>query len=150
WGVRKGLFPAVGAVRASGTTVILEDVAFPVEKLGDAILDLQALFQKYHYYNAIIFGHAKDGNIHFVVTQSFNTQDEIIRYDEFIKEVVEVVVKKYNGTLKAEHGTGRNMAPCVETEWGAEAYEIMKKLKGFIDPANLLNPGVIVNDDDNA
>ena len=150
WKVRKGLFPAVGAVRASGTTVILEDVAFPVEQLGDAILDLQALFQKYHYYNAIIFGHAKDGNIHFVVTQSFNTEDEIIRYDKFIKEVVDVVVNKYAGTLKAEHGTGRNMAPFVETEWGSEAYEIMIRIKAIIDPANLLNPGVIINSDANA
>jgi D-lactate dehydrogenase len=43
WKVRKGLFPAVGAVRASGTTVILEDIAFPVEKLGDAISDLHQL-----------------------------------------------------------------------------------------------------------
>ncbi len=150
WKVRKGLFPAVGAVRASGTTVILEDVAFPVEKLGDAVLDLQVLFQKYHYYNAIIFGHAKDGNIHFVITQSFNTEDEIIRYDKFIKEVVDVVVNKYEGTLKAEHGTGRNMAPFVETEWGSEAYEIMKKIKAVIDPENLLNPGVIINSDANA
>lgn len=150
WKVRKGLFPAVGAVRASGTTVILEDVAFPVEMLGDAILDLQALFDQHHYNNAIIFGHAKDGNIHFVVTQSFNTEEEIVRYDHFIKEVVEIVVTKYNGTLKAEHGTGRNMAPFVETEWGSEAYEIMKKIKAVVDPENLLNPGVIVNKDANA
>src|SRR4029078_12563920 len=107
WKVRKGLFPAVGAVRASGTTVILEDVAFPVEKLGDAISDLQQLFNKYEYYNAIIFGHAKEGNIHFVITQSFNTQKEITRYDHFIREVVTLVVEKYNGSLKAEHGTGR-------------------------------------------
>ncbi len=150
WKVRKGLFPAVGAVRASGTTVILEDVAFPVEKLGDAILDLQALFKKYEYFNAIIFGHAKDGNIHFVVTQSFNTEQEIIRYDHFIKDVVSLVVEKYDGTLKAEHGTGRNMAPFVETEWGGDAYRIIKKIKEAADPNNLLNPGVIVNDDKNA
>jgi D-lactate dehydrogenase len=150
WKMRKGLFPAVGAVRASGTTVILEDVAFPVEMLGDAILDLQALFEKYHYDNAIIFGHAKDGNVHFVITQSFDTEEEVSRYDHFIKEVVEVVVTKYNGTLKAEHGTGRNMAPFVETEWGSEAYQIMKKIKSIIDPLNLLNPGVIVNKDANA
>ena len=150
WRVRKGLFPAVGAVRASGTTVILEDVAFPVEKLGDAILDLQDLFQKYGYLNAIIFGHAKDGNIHFVVTQSFNNEQEIIRYDHFIRDVVSLVVEKYEGTLKAEHGTGRNMAPFVETEWGVEAYQIIKKIKEVSDPTNLLNPGVIVNDDKNA
>ena len=149
WKVRKGLFPAVGAVRASGTTVILEDVAFPIEKLGDAISDLQNLFKKYNYFNAIIFGHAKDGNIHFVITQSLNTKEEITRYDNFIREVVEVVVKKFNGTLKAEHGTGRNMAPFVETEWGADAYRIIKKIKTTVDPWNLLNPGVIVNEDKN-
>jgi D-lactate dehydrogenase len=150
WKVRKGLFPAVGAVRASGTTVILEDIAFPVVSLGDAILDLQALFKKYEYDNAIIFGHAKDGNIHFVVTQSFRTETDINRYNNFLQEVVHLVVRKYDGTLKAEHGTGRNMAPFVETEWGGEAYEIMKRIKKAVDPSGLLNPGVIINDDPNA
>lgn len=145
WKVRKGMFPAVGAVRARGTTVILEDIAFPVDKLGDAILDLQDLFKKYEYFNAIIFGHAREGNIHFVVTQAFDSPKEIERYDKFIREVVSLVVKKYNGALKAEHGTGRNMAPFVETEWGAEIYAIMKSLKECIDPHNLLNPGVIIN-----
>lgn len=150
WKLRKGMFPAVGAVRASGTTVILEDIAFPVEKLGDAILDLHVLFAKYGYDNAIIFGHAKDGNIHFVVTQSFNSPDEVDRYDRFLREVVDLVVNKYDGTLKAEHGTGRNMSPFVETEWGAEAYQIMKSLKQVVDPQNLLNPGVIINEHKNA
>lgn len=147
WKVRKGLFPAVGAVRASGTTVILEDVAVPVPMLGNAIIDLQVLFSKYHYENAIIFGHAKDGNIHFVVTQSFNSAYEIERYDLFLREVVDLIVNKYKGTLKGEHGTGRNMAPFVETEWGGEAYAFMKRLKIAVDPSNLLNPGVIINAD---
>ena len=147
WKVRKGLFPAVGAVRASGTTVILEDIAFPVEQLGDAIIDLQALFKKFQYHNAIIFGHAKDGNIHFVVTQSFNTPEEVSRYDLFMREVVALTTGEYDGTLKAEHGTGRNMAPFVETEWGGDAYAIMKQLKQAVDPELLLNPGVIINDD---
>ncbi|TKB96385.1 FAD-binding and (Fe-S)-binding domain-containing protein [Pedobacter cryophilus] len=147
WKVRKGMFPAVGAVRASGTTVILEDVAFPVEKLGEAIIDLQQLFTKHGYHKAIIFGHAKDGNIHFVVTQAFDTKLEIERYACFLDEVVDLVIKKYDGALKAEHGTGRNMAPFVETEWGGEIYKIMKSVKELIDPENLLNPGVIINAD---
>ena len=149
WKVRKGLFPAVGAVRASGTTVLLEDIAFPVEKLGTAIADLQGLFGKYNYENAIIFGHAKDGNIHFVVTQAFDSPSEIERYDRFIKEVVALVVDRYDGALKAEHGTGRNMAPFVETEWGGDAYALMKTVKAAIDPHGLLNPGVIINRDRN-
>lgn len=150
WKMRKGMFPAVGAVRKSGTTVVLEDIAFPVETLGDAIVDLQSLFRKYHYDNAIIFGHAKDGNIHFVVTQSFNTESEIERYDAFMREVISMVVEKYDGTLKAEHGTGRNMAPFVETEWGGAAYDIFRRIKNAVDPLRLLNPGVIINEDRNA
>ncbi len=150
WKLRKGMFPAVGAVRARGTTVILEDITVPVAKLGDAILDLHVLFEKYEYENAIIFGHAKDGNIHFVVTQSFNSAEEVVRYDKFLREVVELVVHKYDGALKAEHGTGRNMSPFVETEWGTEAYQIMKSLKQVVDPMNLLNPGVILNENKNA
>ncbi|MEO7528562.1 MAG: FAD-linked oxidase C-terminal domain-containing protein, partial [Chitinophagaceae bacterium] len=149
WKVRKGLFPAVGAVRKSGTTVILEDVVFSLDILGDAILDLQQLFRKYNYLNAIIFGHAKDGNIHFVVTQSFDSPAEIERYNLFLHDVVQLVVNKYNGSLKAEHGTGRNMAPFVETEWGGDAYKIMKRIKAASDPSSLLNPGVIINDDKN-
>ncbi len=150
WTLRKGMFPSVGAVRASGSTVILEDIAFPVAALGDAILDLQKLFKAYDYTNAIIFGHAKDGNIHFVVTQSFQSPSEIERYDKFLRDVVLLVVEKYKGTLKAEHGTGRNMAPFIATEWGEEIYAIMKALKVVIDPRNLLNPGVIINEDKKA
>lgn len=150
WKVRKGMFPSVGAVRASGTTVILEDIALPIERLGDGIVQLQELFKKYGYHNAIIFGHAKDGNIHFVVTQTLNEAAEVTRYDQFLKEVVDLVVNQYGGALKAEHGTGRNMAPFVETEWGSELYGIMRALKETIDPHNLLNPGVIINDDRNA
>ncbi|MCB0645245.1 MAG: FAD-binding oxidoreductase [Saprospiraceae bacterium] len=148
WKIRKGLFPTVGAVRKSGTTVVLEDVAFPVEVLADALSDLQVLFSKYNYQEAIMFGHAKDGNIHFVVTQSFESDKEVARYADFMEDVVELVVNKYNGTLKGEHGTGRNMAPFVQTEWGEEAYQIMARLKKVADPEGLLNPGVIINPDD--
>ena len=118
WKLRKGMFPSVGAVRQQGTSVILEDVAFPLESLADAVVDIQNLFEKHDYSNGIIFGHAKDGNIHFVVSQSFNGPKEISKYEAFIQDVVSLVVNKYKGTLKAEHGTGRNMAPFVATEWG--------------------------------
>jgi D-lactate dehydrogenase len=150
WKIRKGLFPSVGSMRETGTTCIIEDVAFPIEKLADATLDLQALFKKHGYNHAIIFGHALEGNLHFVFNQNFNIQSEITRYAGFIDEVTELVVKKYDGSLKAEHGTGRNMAPFVELEWGNEAYLLMKEIKQIFDPENLLNPGVILNNDKNA
>ncbi len=147
WHVREGLFPTVGGVRKSGTTVIIEDVCFPIDRLADAAVDLQGLFLKHRYDNAIIFGHAKDGNLHFVITQSFNDQAAINQYAAFIDELVELVVTKHGGALKAEHGTGRNMAPFVETEWGPEALLIMRRLKALVDPDSLLNPGVILSSD---
>ncbi|OFX62202.1 MAG: 4Fe-4S ferredoxin [Bacteroidetes bacterium GWB2_41_8] len=147
WKIRKGLFPSVGAVRKTGTTVIIEDVAFPLHRLAEATLDLQSLFKKYKYNEAVIFGHALDGNLHFVFTQDFSTSEEIERYEIFMQDVVNLVVKKYDGSLKAEHGTGRNMAPFVELEWGVEAFELMKQIKRIFDPKNLLNPGVILNND---
>ncbi len=150
WNIRKGMFPSVGAVRKSGTTVIIEDVVFPLEHLADAAVDLIHLFEKHGYTNAIIFGHAKDGNLHFVITQGFNTEKETSQYHAFIDDVVTLVVQKYDGALKAEHGTGRNMAPFVETEWGPEAYAVMQQLKQLADPDNLLNPGVIINPDPQA
>ncbi|GAD79599.1 FAD-binding and (Fe-S)-binding domain-containing protein [Vibrio ezurae] len=146
WGIRKGMFPAVGAVREVGTTVIIEDVAFPVENLANGIRDLQALFDKYHYSEAIIFGHALEGNLHFVFTQGFDQQTEIDRYGKFMDEVADLVAVKYQGSLKAEHGTGRNMAPYVELEWGKEGYALMQQIKALFDPNGLFNPGVIIND----
>lgn len=150
WNIRKGMFPSIGAIRKTGTTVIIEDVAFPVSRLAEATLDLRRIFDKLGYHEAVIFGHALEGNLHFVFTQDFSTPSEIERYSHFMAEVSEMVVSKYDGSLKAEHGTGRNMAPFVEMEWGREAYDLMKRIKRIFDPKNLLNPGVILNNDPEA
>lgn len=150
WAIRKGTFPAVGAVRENGTTVIIEDVAFPVERLASAVAELQSLFDKYHYDEAIIFGHALEGNLHFVFTQNFSTQAEVDRYQAFMDDVCQLVAVDYQGSLKAEHGTGRNMAPFIELEWGKQGLALMEQIKQLFDPQNLLNPGVIINDDVNA
>ena len=150
WNLRKGLFPSVGAMRETGTTVIIEDIACQVSRLAHATLDLQALFKKYDYHEAIIFGHALEGNLHFVFTQDFGTPEEIDRYRRFMDNVCEMVVKKYDGSLKGEHSTGRNMAPFVELEWGPQAYALMWEIKAIFDPDNILNPGVILNDDPHA
>ncbi|TKB46375.1 FAD-binding and (Fe-S)-binding domain-containing protein [Thalassotalea mangrovi] len=150
WNIRKGTFPAVGAHRDNGTTVIIEDVAFAVQDLAAAVTELQQLFVKYHYHEAIIFGHALDGNLHFVFTQAFATQEQIGRYQAFMEAVSQLVVARFGGSLKAEHGTGRNMAPFVRREWGDKAYQLMLKIKALFDEHNILNPGVIINDDPHA
>jgi D-lactate dehydrogenase len=150
WAVRKGLISSVGAQRRRGTSMIIEDVVFPVEALAEGVRELQAMFAAHHYDDAIVFGHAKDGNLHPVLNQQFGDPEAVRRFDAFMKELADLMVVRYDGALKGEHSTGRNMAPFLELEWGAEALAIMRQLKRLIDPEGLLNPGVLINDDPQA
>lgn len=147
WNIRSGIFPTVGGMRKPGTTCLIEDVAFRVEDLPEAVTALSCILEKHGYDDSCIYGHALEGNFHFIINQSFSSQQEIERYKGMINEVAELVVKCFDGSLKAEHGTGRNMAPYVEFEWGSKAFSYMKRIKKAFDPDNILNPGVIFNDD---
>ncbi|MCF8306713.1 MAG: FAD-binding oxidoreductase [Ignavibacteriales bacterium] len=147
WDVRKGLFPSVCKSRPPGTSVIIEDVNFPLDKLADAALDLREMFAKFDYPDTIIWGHSLSGNLHFVFSPDFSSPEETERYKLFMEDLAKLVIDKYDGSLKAEHGTGRNMAPFVKYEWGDELYEIMLRIKNAFDPQNILNPGVLINSD---
>ncbi len=147
WKIRKDTFPAVGAVRRTGTTVIIEDVTFPVEQLAEGVNRLLELLEKHRYDEAIIFGHALEGNLHFVFTQGFDSAAEKARYEAFMQDVAQLVAVEFGGALKAEHGTGRNMAPFVELEWGSEAYQLMWRIKRLLDPRGILNPDVVLSED---
>ncbi|MBR7031814.1 MAG: FAD-binding oxidoreductase [Prevotella sp.] len=147
WAIRSGIFPSVGGTRPVGTSCLIEDVAFPIESLPEATVKLQKLIADHGYDDACIYGHAFEGNYHFILNQSFADEHEVARYAEMMRDVAKLVVEDYDGSLKAEHGTGRNMAPFVKYEWGEKAYEAMKELKAVFDPDGLLNQGVIFNDD---
>ncbi len=147
WAIRSGIFPSVGGTRPVGTSCLIEDVAFPIESLPEATVKLQKLIADHGYDDACIYGHAFEGNYHFILNQSFADEHEVARYAEMMRDVAKLVVEDYDGSLKAEHGTGRNMAPFVKYEWGDKAYEAMKELKAIFDPDGLLNQGVIFNDD---
>jgi D-lactate dehydrogenase len=147
WAIRSGIFPTVGGLRPEGTTCLIEDIAFHVDDLPQATADLSALLTRHGYDDSCIYGHALEGNFHFIINQSFETEADVKRYDAMIRDVVTMVVGKYDGSLKAEHGTGRNMASFVQYEWGDKAFGIMRRIKEIFDPAGILNPGVIFNDD---
>lgn len=146
WDARRALIPMVGAVREAGTSVLLEDVAVPVQNLAKLCNGIDEMFTKFDYHDGSAFGHALEGNLHLVMTQGFETPKEVDRYEGMMDHLCNLVVD-LEGSLKAEHGTGRNVAPYVELEWGAKATEIMWELKGLFDPENLLNPGVVLNKD---
>ncbi|MFN8769575.1 MAG: FAD-binding and (Fe-S)-binding domain-containing protein [Neisseriaceae bacterium] len=147
WNLRKGIYPTIGANRISGSNIIIEDIAVEIKDLPELIMDLSKLFLKYSYTNTAIFGHILSGNIHFVFTPNLSEQLEIDNYNLFMQEIAYLVVTKFAGSLKAEHGCGRNMAPFVELEWGSELYKIMWKIKDLLDPHNIFNPDVILSKD---
>ena len=146
WHLRKGLYAAVAGARRQGTTALLEDVVVPVPALGRTCIELIKLFDRYHYRNSVIFGHAKDGNIHFMLTDGFAAKDALDRYSAFTEDMVDVILGE-GGSLKAEHGTGRVMAPYVRRQYGDELYDVMREVKVLFDPAGMLNPGVLMDDD---
>ncbi len=147
WAIRSGIFPSVGGTRPVGTSCLIEDVAFPIASLPEATVKLQQLIADHGYDDACIYGHAFEGNYHFILNQSFKSESEVKRYADMMRAVARLVVEDYDGSLKAEHGTGRNMAPFVKYEWGEKAYAVMQELKRIFDPEGLLNQGVIFNDD---
>ncbi len=149
WNVRKSLYPTVGSMRAFGTSVITEDICFRPNQLSAVIPDLQQLLHRWGFHDAVIFGHAKDGNLHFVTPVSLDSAEGLKMYQGMLTDVVNLTIDKYGGSLKAEHGTGRNMAPFVEIEWGKVLYAIMKRIKAAADPDNILNPDVLISDDPN-
>jgi len=147
WDIRKGFFASGGAARPKGTSMLTEDVAAPIERLAEFVLDMRTLLDDHGYEDAIIFGHALAGNLHFQMSDDFSQAGAAEKFDTFSKALSELVSVRYGGSLKAEHGTGRAIAPFVEAEWGAKAYGIMHEIKALFDPEMLLNPGVLLNAD---
>lgn len=146
WHVRKGLYAAVAESRPKGTTALLEDVVVPVGELLPVCERLIQMLDSYGYQQSVIFGHAKDGNVHFMLNETFDDPERLTRYQAFTEEMVDLVLT-HHGSLKAEHGTGRIMAPYVRRQYGDELYDVMRRVKDLFDPSGILNPGAVLSDD---
>ncbi|GAB4099618.1 FAD-binding and (Fe-S)-binding domain-containing protein [Sinomonas halotolerans] len=146
WKVRKGLYSTVASARPSGTSQLLEDIAVPVPALAQTCHELGGLLSQHGYRDPVIFGHAKDGNLHFMLNEDFGGGTDTRRYEDFTEDLVDLVLGA-GGTLKAEHGTGRIMAPYVRRQYGDELYAVMRELKDLVDPSGILNPGAVLSDD---
>src|SRR3954454_14159067 len=146
WQVREGMFGVMGKFRPPGTALITEDVCVPPTRIAECAEDLRGLLTKHGFLPGVA-GHASAGNLHFSLTPSFSEESDRERYEAFMDELVDLIVDKYAGSLKAEHGTGLNMAPFLEREWGSKAVELMWRVKQLADPDGILGPGVILNRD---
>ena len=146
WTVREGLHGLIGRFRAPGTSLIIEDVCVPPERIAESARDIQGLLTEHGFLPGVA-GHTSAGNLHFMLTPDFAKAEDMERYEAFMAKLVELVLDKYDGSLKAEHGTGLNMAPYVEREWGPKATELMWRIKALADPDGVLSPGVLLNRD---
>lgn len=146
WHVRKGLYTTVAEARPSGTMALLEDIVVPVPHLAAACHDIARLCDRYGYADSVIFGHAKDGNLHFMVTDDFSAPGATERLAAFTDDLAAIVLG-HDGNLKAEHGTGRAMAPFLDRQYRPELVAVMRAVKAAFDPAGILNPGVVITDD---
>lgn len=144
WKIRKALLPLAAGSRPSGSIVITEDICFPISTFAQGIDSITKLFEKFNF-QGIIFGHALSGNVHFIITPNLNDEKESQAFGEFMEAMVDSVIS-LQGSTKAEHGTGRMIAPFVEKEWGAKAYAINRRIKEIFDPHSLINPDVIISD----
>ncbi|MBK5111246.1 MAG: 4Fe-4S dicluster domain-containing protein [Thermoleophilia bacterium] len=146
WRVREGLHGLVGKMRVPGTALIVEDVCVPPARIAEGAEELRTLLAEHGFLPGVA-GHASAGNLHFMLTPDFAKEEDLERYEAFMAKLVELICVKYEGSLKAEHGTGINMAPFVELEWGEKATGMMWRTKELADPDNALNPGVVLNRD---
>ncbi len=146
WHVREGMYGLMAALRPPGVTLISEDICVPPARVASAAKDLQAVLGKHGFLPGLA-GHASAGNLHFILTPNFAEPADVERYDAFIHELVDLIIDKYDGSLKAEHGTGTNMAPFVQREWGSAATELMWRVKRLADPGGVLGPGIVLNRD---
>ncbi|MFB7982237.1 FAD-binding and (Fe-S)-binding domain-containing protein [Streptomyces vinaceus] len=146
WKARKAFVTAVGGARAAGTTLITEDFAVPPSRLAEACGALLAL-QAEHGFDAAVAGHAAHGNLHFLLAFDASKPADVERYGAFMEAFCRLVVERFDGSLKAEHSTGRNMAPFLQLEWGPRATELMWRTKRVVDPDGLLAPRILLDRD---
>ncbi|GAA3384285.1 FAD-binding and (Fe-S)-binding domain-containing protein [Streptomyces racemochromogenes] len=146
WKARKAFVTAVGGARPPGTTLITEDFAVPPSRLAEACEALLAL-QAEHGFDAAVAGHAAHGNLHFLLAFDAAEPADVDRYAAFMDAFCHLTVERFDGSLKAEHSTGRNMAPFLELEWGPKAVDLMWRTKRLLDPDSVLAPRVLLDRD---
>ena len=125
---------------------IKHDVSVPVAAVPAFIEEANAAVTKLIPGSRLLsFGHVGDGNIHYNVTQPEGTDGKafLARWDE-VNAVVFSVVKKFGGSISAEHGVGVMKRDILPQYKDPVAMELMRGLKQMLDPNGILNPGKVL------
>lgn len=131
---------AIPAVEERGT-VMLEDVGVTIPRLGELVHGVEAIAARHDVEIAFI-AHAGDGNTHPLIVFDPADADEHARARQAYGEVMELAVA-LGGTITGEHGVGRLKQPWLESQIGADALELARRIKTAFDPDGIFNPGTI-------
>ena len=129
---------AIPAVERMGN-VLIEDVGVPLDRIAELVAAVQDIARRCETTIAVI-GHAGDGNFHPLVVFDGADDDAMARAERAFGEVMEAGLE-LGGTITGEHGIGTLKRPWARAQLGDDVLEVMRAIKGVLDPLGILNPG---------
>jgi FAD/FMN-containing dehydrogenases len=141
WELRGEMARAFESYDPGLTPLTAGDVTVPIGEFSELMSQIAALEADR---DVLIpcFGHAGDGNVHYVVMVDADDPDAREHGEQVYGEIVETAVER-GGTVTGEHGIGIGKRSYVGEEWGDETVTLMRQLKQTFDPNGILNPGKI-------
>ena len=141
WKARHDSAYAALALRP-GSSMFATDVCVPISRLAECIMETKKDLAD-TYLMAPLLGHVGDGNFHLVILVDRTKPEEIVEAERLNDRLIRRAIAM-DGTCSGEHGVGTGKMKFLDVEHGADAVDVMRVLKRAIDPANIMNPGKMV------
>lgn len=136
WQARKSAYAVLARIK---THFVLEDVTVPMSRIADLLKGIDAIAKK-HEIQIATFGHAGDGNLHPQILYDGYDPAQVKKMERASADLFKLAIE-LDGTLTGEHGIGLSKAPFMTLEHDEVEMAVMRGLKRFFDPNNILNPG---------
>lgn len=123
------------------------DISVRVSVITDFIHDLETIItQHYPDWNVVWFGHVGDGNLHLNILRPQNlSKEDFVRECQKVDIEIFQCIKKYSGSISAEHGVGLTKKPFLHFSRSAEELKVLRAIKRIFDPHQLINPGKLID-----
>jgi D-lactate dehydrogenase (cytochrome) len=140
WQARHDAYFAARGLRP-GAQPVATDVCVPISRLAECVTESQRDIAESRLI-APIAGHVGDGNFHMSLLIDMDDADEVMRADKFMERLVARAIAM-DGTCTGEHGVGQGKLKYLVAEHGSAALQVMRAIKGALDPRGIMNPGKI-------
>ncbi len=145
WKSRKALYPILYRYDQRKKPInFVDDVVVPAERTAELIRYLEGFFGEQNIVVAV-FGHIGDGNAHILPLLDLNDSHDFQGMVKAHRDVHQVVLETFGGSICGEHGDGRIRAEMVRPMFGDELYQVFVEVKRMLDPHGVMNPGVKIS-----